>query len=86
MTPTLHLSKGETLERALQKAATWFDRICDDKVAAFATAIGKADVSSDEMIAGIGQAQHGGGSACRVSGADSGSARRDHRLAVGRGK
>ena len=57
MTPTLHFVKGDTAESALQKATVWFDRICDDKVSAFATAVSKADVSCDEMIAVTGQAQ-----------------------------
>ena len=57
MTPTLHFSKDDTRETALAKAARWYDRILDKKLAAFATAIGKADVSCDDMLAGIQQAR-----------------------------
>ena len=57
MTPTLHLSKDDTRETALAKAARWYDRLLDEKLAAFATAIGKADVSCDDMLAGIQQAR-----------------------------
>ena len=57
MTPTLHFSKDDTRETALAKAARWYDRILDEKLAAFATAIGKADVSCGHMLTGIHQAQ-----------------------------
>jgi hypothetical protein len=58
MTPTtLRFAEHDTRESALQKAGVWYDRILDEKLAAFATAIGKADVSCDDMLAGIQQAR-----------------------------
>ncbi|HZA37358.1 MAG TPA: hypothetical protein VE505_20650 [Vicinamibacterales bacterium] len=41
----------------MAKATRWYDRILDEKLAAFATAIGKADVSCDDMLAAVQQAQ-----------------------------
>jgi hypothetical protein len=57
MTTTLHFSKHDTRETALAKAARWYDRILDEKLAAYVTAIGKNKVSCDDMLAGIQQAQ-----------------------------
>src|SRR5918993_2451966 len=57
MTPTLHFAESDTRTSALQKAGVWYDRILDEKLAAFATAIGQADVSCDVMFSGIHQAQ-----------------------------
>jgi hypothetical protein len=57
MTPTLHFDKSDTRASALQKAGAWYDRIVDAKMSAFATAIGNAELSPDDMLAGIQQAR-----------------------------
>jgi hypothetical protein len=57
MTPTLHFSKDDTRATALAKAGAWYNRIVDQKMSAFATAISNAELSPDEMFAGIEQAQ-----------------------------
>jgi hypothetical protein len=55
MTRTLQFSSDDTRESALRKAGAWYDRIADDNVAKFATAIGQADVSCEDMMAAIDQ-------------------------------
>ena len=55
MIPTLRFSKNDTRESTLAKAAIWYDNIVYDKVAKFATAMGQADVSCDDMMAVIDQ-------------------------------
>jgi hypothetical protein len=57
MTPTLRFSTSDTRATALAKAGAWYDRIVDAKMSAFATAIGNAELSPDEMLAGIQQAE-----------------------------
>jgi hypothetical protein len=52
MTPTLRFSRNDTRASALLKAGAWYDRIVDTRMAAFATAIGEADVwCEDAMVA-----------------------------------
>ena len=55
MTPTLRFSASDTRETALAKAARWYDRILDEKLAAFATAIGTADAPCEDMMSTIDQ-------------------------------
>ena len=55
MRPTLHFTTDDTRESALRKAGVWYDYIADHNVAKFATAIGQADVSCEEMLAAIEQ-------------------------------
>jgi hypothetical protein len=55
MTPTLRFSTSDTRETALAKTACWYDRILDEKLMAFATAIGTADVPCEDKMTPIDQ-------------------------------
>jgi hypothetical protein len=58
MTPsTLHFLASDTRASALERAGASFDAIVDQQVTDFATAICRADVECEDMIAAIEEAR-----------------------------